>query len=375
MKAEAPETRFMRRALRLASKGLGRASPNPVVGAVVVKEGRIVGEGFHRYDLLDHAEVVALRKAGENARGSDLYVTLEPCAHSGRTPPCCRSIAEAGVRRTFVAVEDPNPLVSGAGVAYLRSRAVEVLVGLCRDEAAEMNRAFFHYIGTQRPYVTLKLALSLDGKIATRTGESKWITGPRSRRRVHRMRHRADAVLVGVGTILADNPSLDVRGHRRSRITKVVLDSRLRCPQQALIFLSGDPVVIFHGSHANEAARSALEKRARLIEVASDGSGLAWRSLLAELGRLKVLDLLVEGGSRVAASALSAGVVNRIAFFYGPCVIGGEGLSGVGDLGIDRLDECLRFSAVRVRRLGPDLLVEAVPTSPREESPVDVAGF
>jgi diaminohydroxyphosphoribosylaminopyrimidine deaminase / 5-amino-6-(5-phosphoribosylamino)uracil reductase len=361
MAREAPEARYMRRALRLAARGAGRASPNPMVGAVVVRNGRVVGEGYHRYDLRDHAEVVALRRAGEAARGSDLFVTLEPCAHTGRTPPCSPLIAESGVRRAFVAVEDPNPQVSGAGIEYLRRRGVEVLVGLCREEAAELNRAFFHYIVAQRPFVTLKLALSLDGKIATRGGESKWITGPRARRRVHRMRYRSDAVLVGVGTVLADDPSLDVREPRRNRVLKVVLDSRLRCPPAARIFVSGDPVVVFHGPNVADAVKRPLLDRARLVEVPAEGLGLAWDSLLAELGRLKVLDLLVEGGSRVAASAISAGALNRIAFFYGPCVIGGDGLSGVGDLGIDRLAGCLRFTTVRTRRLGPDLLVEAVP--------------
>jgi diaminohydroxyphosphoribosylaminopyrimidine deaminase / 5-amino-6-(5-phosphoribosylamino)uracil reductase len=356
---------YMRRALRLAARGAGHASPNPMVGAVVVRNGRVVGEGYHRYDLRDHAEVEALRRAGDAARDSDLYVTLEPCVHTGRTGPCAPLIVEAGVRRVFAAVEDPNPLVSGAGIAYLRERGVEVSVGLGRDKAAELNRAFFHYIATRRPFVTLKLALSLDGKIATREGESKWITGPKARRRVHRMRYGADAILVGIGTILADDPSLDVRGRRRNRITKVVLDSSLRCPPTARIFLSGDPVVVAHGPNPDEEGRRVLRDRARLLEVPAGDGGLAWDALLEELGRLRVLDLLVEGGSRVAASALASGLVKRIAFFYAPRIIGGDGLSSVGDLRIGRLEECLRFKSVRVRRLGPDLLVEAVPDDPR----------
>ncbi len=350
----------MRRALRLAVRGYGRTNPNPMVGAVVVQSGRIVGEGYNVYEKQDHAEVVALRRAGRKARGADLFVTLEPCSHFGRTPPCVDVIERTGIRRVWVAVEDPNPLVRGKGIRYLRERGIEVDVGLCRSEAAELNASFFHFIVHRRPYVTLKLAMTLDGKIATRTGDSKWITGPRARRLVHRLRYGADAILVGIGTVLRDDPSLDVRWSRQNRITKVVLDTGLRCSPKARLFDSGDSVVLFHRSDLPESSSRRFQDRAEIVAVPRKDTGLAWPEILDELGRRSVVDLLVEGGARVATSLLSEGLVNRVALFYGPMLVGADGLSGIGGLGTARLSDSLRLRDLRVRRMGEDMFVTGV---------------
>ncbi len=351
----------MRRALRLAARGFGRTSPNPMVGAVVVRKGEIVGQGYHVYARRDHAEVVALRQAGPQARGAELFVSLEPCSHFGRTPPCVETIVKAGVSRVLVAVEDPNPLVRGRGIRYLEQHGIEVEVGLCASQAAELNAAFFHFIVHRRPFVTLKLALTLDGKIATRTGESKWITGPQARRRVHRLRYGSDAILVGIETVLRDDPSLDVRWRRRNGITKVVLDSSLRCPAAARLFESGDPVVLFHSAGLSKSADPASEGRAELVPIAPCGDGLDWAAILDELGRRNITSLLVEGGARIATSLLEASLANRVELFYGPVLVGGDGLGAVGTLGIDHLSDALRVEDLRVRRLGDTVLLTGVP--------------
>ncbi|RPI27190.1 MAG: bifunctional diaminohydroxyphosphoribosylaminopyrimidine deaminase/5-amino-6-(5-phosphoribosylamino)uracil reductase RibD, partial [Acidobacteria bacterium] len=240
----------MKRALRLARRGVGRVSPNPLVGAVIVKDGIIVGEGYHVYERKDHAEVVALRAAGPLARGADLHLNLEPCSHFGRTPPCVESIIQAGIRRVSIATLDPNPLVSGQGIEALRKHGIEVHEGICREEALRLNEKFFHFIQTGRPFVLLKLAMTLDGRIATASGESRWITGEAARRIVHGWRYEYDALLVGVNTVLADDPSLDTRGSRQKPLTKVILDSGLRTPATARLFSTPGAVVIFHGSDA-----------------------------------------------------------------------------------------------------------------------------
>ncbi len=350
----------MNRALTLARRGAGRTSPNPMVGCVVARGGEIVGQGWHLFEKRDHAEVVALSQAGDRARGADLYVTLEPCCHHGRTPPCVDLIARSGVGRVFVAVADPNPLVSGRGVESLRQRGIQVHEGLLGEKAAKLNEAFFHFMRHRAPFATLKLALTLDGKIATASGDSKWITGERSRLDAQRLRYESDAILVGVGTILADDPSLDVRWRRRNSICKIVLDSRLRTPPAAKLFESGDRVVIFHAPDAAESRRSRLGDKACLLEAPVDGQGqLGWRSILEQLAARRITSLIVEGGSQVAASALRAGAVQRIRFYYAPKIIGGRDLCGVGDLGVARLSEALPLRNLRVKSLPPDFRLEA----------------
>lgn len=354
------ELRFMHRALRLAKRGSGRASPNPMVGAVVVNAGQVVGEGFHVYEKRDHAEVVALAKAGQKARGADLYVTLEPCVHFGRTPPCVQAILEAGIGRVFVTARDPNPLVSGRGIAALRQAGVQVTEGVCTAEATLLNEKFFHFIRTGRPFVLLKLALSLDGRLATCSGESKWITGPEARSLAHRLRFECDALLVGIRTLLIDDPLLTVRGRRRKRIVRIILDSELQIPPSARLFSALDPVIIFH-DESRDPGLTGYPSQAEFVPVTRGPLGLDWPQLLEELGRRQIASVLVEGGARVAASALKVGVVQKLALFYGARIIGGDGLPAIESLGVRRLDEAIEVTGSRVRRLGSSLLVEGYP--------------
>ena len=354
------DEQWMRRALRLAARGKGLASPNPMVGAVVVRDGKVVGESFHRYDRVLHAEVAALKQAGEAARGADLYVTLEPCCHVGRTPPCIDCIIAAGVRRVFIATEDPNPQVRGRGIASLRREGIEVHVGLLREEAVRLNEAFFFAMEHGRPLVTLKLGLTLDGRIAAWDGSSRWITSEASRRKVHQMRFEADAVLVGIGTILADDPSLDVRGARRKRIQKVVLDSGLRTPPEARLFSSQDPVVIFHGPNAGGPDRRRLQSRADLVGVRRARYGLDWCRILEELHRRQIRHVVVEGGAHVATSLVAHVRPVRVALFYSPKFLGSEGLPCIRSLGKRPVTEALALKDVTWKRIGEDLMLTGV---------------
>ncbi len=358
MPTDADHLHFMKRALRLARRGAGSVSPNPLVGAVVVRDGRVVGEGYHLYERKDHAEVVALRQAGDLARGSDLYINLEPCSHFGRTPPCAPAIADAGIRRAFVALRDPNPLVSGKGIATLAENGIQVHEGLCRGESARLNEKFLHFMQTGRPFVLLKLALTLDGRIATAAGESRWITGEAARRVVHRLRYEYDALLVGISTLLHDDPSLDARGAKQKPLTKVILDSELRTPPQARVFSSPGRVVIFHSPDASPDRAAVLGQKATLLPVRRNRPGLDWDCVTKWLGEQKITSLIIEGGGQVAGSALSAGVVQKIAFFYAPRILGSEALPGIGSLNVSRLADAIRLEHLKRTSLGPDLLIE-----------------
>ncbi|HUG43408.1 MAG TPA: bifunctional diaminohydroxyphosphoribosylaminopyrimidine deaminase/5-amino-6-(5-phosphoribosylamino)uracil reductase RibD [Acidobacteriota bacterium] len=353
---------FMKRALRLARKGRGLVSPNPMVGAVVVRNGRVVGEGFHRYDQVDHAEAIALRWAGELARGATLYVTLEPCSHQGRTPPCVEATLQAGITRVVVGCADPNPRVGGAGIERLRTGGVSVEVGTCRADALRLNEVFFHFVQTAKPFMLLKLALTLDGRIAAPNRTSRWITGESARRLVQRTRFECDAVLIGSGTLLADDPDLSVRSRRNKSIRKVILDSRLRTPPQARIFQSGDPVTIFHAPEAApDRVESLRRKVADLIEVEREEAGLRWDRILDELASRGVTSVLAEGGAQVAASLVEKGLPNRYHLYYGPKLVGSNGVASFGPLSVDSMEDAAPLVIERIRRLGPDLLIDAVP--------------
>lgn len=333
-------------------------SPNPMVGAVIVRDGRIIGEGYHVFERKDHAEVVALDQAGDLARGADLYLNLEPCSHFGRTPPCAPRLVAAGIRRVFIATRDPNPLVSGRGIATLVDSGIEVQEGLCREESARLNEKFFHFIQTRRPFVLLKLALSLDGRIATAAGESRWITGEAARRVVQRLRYEYDALLVGINTLLQDDPSLETRGARRKPLTKVILDSELRTPPRARVFLSPGPVLIFHSPGASSHRAEALRHQAFLQPVTRNIAGLDWNCVINLLAEKGITSVMVEGGGQIAASALSSGVVQKVAFFYAPTILGSEGLPGIGSLNVSSLSESIRLDGLKRTPLGPDFLVE-----------------
>ncbi len=353
----------MKLALKLAARGAGWVSPNPMVGAVVVKDGQVVGQGYHRRAGLPHAEVEALQAAGEAARGADLYVTLEPCNHQGRTPPCTQAILKAGVERVIIATRDPNPRVTGGGVEVLTARGVKVSVGLLAAEARRLNEVWFHWVDTGRPWVIAKAACSLDGKIATVTGESQWLTGEASRTLGHRLRHWVDAIVVGIGTVLADDPQLTTRlprGPGRDPI-RIVLDSRLRLPlsSRVLHLDSEAPTWVACTSQAPAANRQALKGPGVEVLVLPPHAGkVPLPALLDLLGTRQVQSLLVEGGAETLGAFFDQGLVNQFYFFYAPKILGGRKAPGlVGGQGITHLGEAHIARNLKVRRLGTDLLV------------------
>lgn len=367
------DTHWMRRALRLATKGF--TTPNPRVGCVIVRDGAVVGEGYHLAAGAPHAEAVALARAGHRAAGATAYVTLEPCAHQGRTPPCADALIAARVARVVACMEDPDPRVRGAGIDRLRRAGVNVRTGVLHDEAAAINAPFLHFHRTGRPHVTLKCAMSLDGKIATRTGDSKWITGLAARRYVHRERAQAGAVVCGVGTVLADDPMLTARfaGVPRQPL-RVILDSLLRTPPTARVVESARdfPTLIAAGVEAPAAKEDALEARGvQIVRLPSDNySGVSLNALLAELARRQVISLLVEGGGETHASFLSAGLADRLLWFVAPLIIGGrDARSPVEGLGATAVADAVRMSRLRVRRIRDDLLIECTPAAGRELNP------
>ena len=357
------DAEWMDRALVLAATGLGLASPNPMVGAVLVRDGVLVAEGAHRGPGTPHAEAAALGVAGARARGATCYVTLEPCAHHGQTPPCADALVEAGVSRVVAAVGDPFPLVNGRGIARLRAAGISVEVGLREAEARALNRAFFCRVTRGRPHVTLKAAVTLDGKVTAVDGASRWITGEAARREAHRMRFAADAILVGVGTVLADDPELTVRHSECSgkEPWRVVADSRLRVPPTARVLAVGDPArtVVACVHPAPPSAAEALRARGiSVIELPGEGARVDLRALLHVLGERRVLAVLAEGGPELAAALLDASLVDRVAFFVAPRLLGGRAAPGaVGGEGRP-LKAAVSLVDVTTRRLDEDLLVE-----------------
>jgi len=356
-------------ALRLAAKGQGTASPNPMVGAVVVRQDRIIGQGFHLRPGTPHAEIHALRQAGEQARGATLYVTLEPCCHlEKRTPPCVPQILRSGVRRVVIAMQDPNPSVKGKGAAALRRAGLSVTVGVARAEAETLNKAYCHWMKTGRPYVTFKAGMTLDGKLATATGESRWITGEASRQEVHQLRCRVDAVLTGVGTVLADDPALTARkGPWLEQLTRrqplrIVVDSRLRTPLKAQVLTQQEKAktMIATTAAASAARRSALQRKGiEILTLPSLQGRVSLPALLKQLGRRGIMSLLVEGGSEVNAAMLKAKLVDHIRLYMAPLLLGGQNAKGViGGESPARLAGAVRLRHVVTRSLGNDLVVE-----------------
>src|SRR3972149_5071937 len=358
--------RFMRLAIKLAEKGFGRTSPNPVVGSVVVKNGKIIGRGYHEKAGLPHAEVKALQDAGKKVQGSTLYVTLEPCAHFGRTPPCIQAIIASGVKKVVVGSIDPNPKVKGKGIRALEKSGIEVIKDVLRDECLSLNETYVKYIIKKTPFVILKLATTLDGKIATSTGDSKWITSVESRRYAHRLRSLVDCVMVGSGTILKDDPHLTVRLIKGKNPARAVLDGSLKVSPRAKVFASrNERVFIFTSAKANKnKIRLLEEKGAEVIKVNQSKDGLSIKGVLQELAKRGVTSVLIEGGARVAASALKEGAVDKAVFIVAPKIIGGDGVDSLGKLGIKSIKRVIMLKGVKTMKIGEDFVIEGSVCSP-----------
>jgi diaminohydroxyphosphoribosylaminopyrimidine deaminase/5-amino-6-(5-phosphoribosylamino)uracil reductase len=357
------DTDFMRLALQIAESVNGRTWPNPMVGAVVVKEGRIVGMGAHLKAGEPHAEVHALNMAGEAAKGGTIYVTLEPCSHHGRTPPCADRVIQSGVSRVVIAMLDPNPLVAGQGAERIREAGIQVDIGLLEEEARRLNEEWLVAIAMQRPFVWMKAAMTLDGKIATETGDSRWITNGESRQQVHRMRDRADAILVGIGTVLADNPHLTTRlpGEGRNPI-RIVLDTHLRIPETSNILNKEASTIIACGLNADSHKINRLRQTgAEIIELEMTDRGVNLRQLMKELFKRGITLLLVEGGARIHGSFLKERLIDKVTMFVAPKLIGGSGPTPVGGPGFSRMGDAVELQNIDVEMFGDDVAITGYP--------------
>ena len=352
---------YMRRALELAVQAEGETSPNPMVGCVIVDdEGNIVGEGYHHKAGQSHAEVNALAEAKQLAQGATAYVTLEPCSHYGRTGPCCVALARAGIKRVVAACKDPNPKVAGQGLEYLRLQGIEVECGVCEKEALRLNERFFTWITKKRPFITLKYAMTLDGKIATASGDSKWITGEAARTMAHRLRKQHDAVLVGIGTVLADDPELTTRMVAGKNPVRVVLDSRLRISLMATVLNSAAETIIFTSEEADEVKSEALGAlpNVEVVRLPATKGRLPVAQVVAALAERGITSLLVEGGSAVLGAFYDAGLADRVYAFIAPKLIGGaNALTPVGGEGSELVAAGWQLQELELKQLCPDIML------------------
>ena len=353
---------YMRMALDLAARGAGRVAPNPMVGAVVVNQDQVVGRGYHQALGAPHAEVNAIDEAGPRCRDATLYVTLEPCNHHGRTPPCTQKILQAGIRRVVTAMADPNPEVSGGGNALLTSRGVEVCCGVQASRARELNESFIKYSRAKQPFVVLKMAATLDGRIATKTGDARWVTGSEARGQVHRLRNAMDAILVGVGTVIADDPQLTARlaSGRGVDPTRIILDTHLNMPANASMLnrsSEADTWLVCGHAAAKTRKQRLTAQGARILEMPLKEGRIDLRILVRRLGERGITSILVEGGSRVAAAALQHDIVDKVLFFYAPKILGGDGIPMCRGEGPALMSQSLPLMETAVSRVGDDILV------------------
>lgn len=354
----------MRRALELACKGKGLVNPNPMVGAVIVKDNKIIGEGFHEYFGGNHAEVNALNMAGENAKGAEIYVTLEPCSHFGKTPPCAIALVKAGIKKVIIAMKDPNPIVSGRGIKILQDNGIEVVVGVLYKEALKLNEVFVKYITTKRPYVVMKTASTLDGKISTVTGESRWISSEVSREYVHHLRNEMMGIMVGIGTIIADNPLLTTRidGEICKSPTAIIVDSKLRLPINSKILetLKHRRIIIGVTEEADEAKVRQLEEMGvSIIKTPLKNKRVDLNFLMTKIGEAGIDSILLEGGSTLNFSCLRENIVDKVMCFIAPIILGGEkAKTSVGGSGIEFLSEAVKVSNIKLKSIGQDILIE-----------------
>ena len=356
---------MMSRALELAAQGIGQVSPGPLVGTVIVDvNGKNAGEGFYLYDRVKHAETLALEQAGERARGGTAFVSLEPHAHQGRTSPCTEALINAGIKRVVAPIEDPNPQVSGRGFAHLRQAGIEVCTGQMADEATRLNEAYIHFMRTGRPFVHLKMAVSLDGKVATASGDSRWITGEPARAQVHELRHQSDAIMIGGRTARNDDPLLTDRSGRKRRrpLVRVVIEQYLRISPQSQLAQTTEaaPFIIFACEEPEPDTVSVLKSQG--VEVVVQDSALDLSSVLDELGQRSIQTVLVEGGPSLAGLLIEAGLVNKVTFFVAPMIIGGQDApSAIGGAGAEKITDALQLEQVEVRQHGRDIEVTGYP--------------
>jgi diaminohydroxyphosphoribosylaminopyrimidine deaminase/5-amino-6-(5-phosphoribosylamino)uracil reductase len=357
-----PDEDYMRQALRLARRGLGRTSPNPMVGAVIVRDKRIIGQGYHHYYGGKHAEVNAMESAAEDISGATMYVTLEPCCHYGKTPPCVEAVIQNRIGKVIIGVLDPNPRMHGRGVEILNRHGIETRVGVLEEECRSLNEAHFKYMSTGVPLVTVKFAQTLDGRIATATGNSQWLSSPASRRFAHKLRSLNDAVMVGVGTVLADNPELTVRLVRGRNPARIILDSGLRIPLEAKVLLNQEsaPTMIATTSGADGEKLSALRRmKIEVLAIPEDERGkVDLKHLLEILGQRGISSVLVEGGAETITSLLRLNLVDRLVVIIAPKIMG-KGIEAVGELNITDVSQTLKLSFQKVRRMGEDVIIEA----------------
>jgi diaminohydroxyphosphoribosylaminopyrimidine deaminase/5-amino-6-(5-phosphoribosylamino)uracil reductase len=354
------DRKYMKMALELAQKRLGFTSPNPCVGAVVVKSGKVISNAFHEKAGFPHAEVKALKLAGKKAKGASLYVTLEPCVHFGKTPPCCDSIVKSGVKKVIIATKDPNPLNNGRGIRRLKEAGIEVVTGILKEEATYLNRCFFKFITEGLPFIFIKVAQSLDGKIATRTGEAKWITSKESRAYVQKLRYRTDAILVGINTIIKDNPRLTCRLTPKKLLTKIIIDPHLKMPLKAKIFKEAKKVIIVTKKGKLTPKRKILNKKAVIVEVKCNKEGrLNLRQALQKIAKLDVVSIMVEGGGETITNFIREKLFDEIFIFIAPKIIGGEEApTSVEGKGVSKIKNALYFKDFALERVGNDLLLK-----------------
>lgn len=353
------EKKYMKRAIELAKKGAGWVNPNPMVGAVIVKKGRIIGEGYHEKCGMLHAERNAIANLSESAEGATIYVTLEPCCHYGKTPPCTEAIIENRISRVVIGSRDPNPLVAGKGAEILRQAGIEVVEGLMKEECDQLNDVFFHYITRKMPYVVMKYAMTADGKIATKTGASKWITGEESRTEVQKMRHRYMGIMVGIGTVIADDPMLNVRIPGLKSPVRIICDSMLRIAMDSKIVQSAGLYKTIIACAVNGEKTKELEKKGVTVIQCSDGNNrIDLKMLMKLLGEMGIDSILLEGGGTLNYSALRAGIVNEVQMFIAPKVFGGkEAKSPVEGNGIEQVEQASKLKYKSIENIGDDILI------------------
>lgn len=355
------DTDYMQRAIELARNGIGFVNPNPLVGAVIVKNHKIIGEGWHEQYGQPHAERNALKNCSESPEGAELYVTLEPCCHQGKQPPCTEAVIQAGIKKVYIGSDDPNPLVAGKGITQLRDAGIEVVTGLCKAECDKLNRIFFHYIRNKTPYCLMKIAMTADGKTATRAGFSRWITNEASRYHVHELRKQFSGIMCGIGTVLSDNPSLTCRIENPSHPVRIICDTHLRIPLDCNIVRTAKEIPVIVATESNDASkiRKLEDAGVQILKIRSEEGHVDLKSLMKKLGSQGIDSVLLEGGSQLHESALRAGIVQHVQIYIAPKIFGGvSAKTAVGGIGVNDVDEAYQLSSPEIRQYGNDILLD-----------------